>query len=224
MKDILNDYCSCDKKQIYSLKSNLSCSNIHSNTYKQMTINKTQQTRCNSMKSMSSDYNKAFYNKNMHRKRTIVKTRNNKINHNKEVQLIINKLLTKTNVQNNTVHSNISSYKYNKYELLQREVIDRQDIIKDNLMHAPNEKHLYKSFSMQNKYMGGSKYRNNLLQSVHSYQTQIKPHSYLRGQIVQSMINMTNIQALKNKFFKEINKEIRGKKFNNKKNNFFFTR
>ena len=58
---------------------------------------------------------------------------------------------------------------------------------------------------MQNKYMGGSKYRNNLLQSVHSYQTQVKQHSYLRGHVVQEMVNMPNLQELKNKFFKEIN-------------------
>ena len=217
MKDILNDYCSRDKKRFKSLKSNSSCSNIYPNIYKQIPINQTQQTRCNSIKSMKSDYNKTFYNKNTKCKRTIVKTRNNNTNHNKEVQLIINKLLTKTNVHNKTVHSSLYTHKYNKYDVLQRDIIDKQDIIKENLMLAPNQKHLYKSFSMQNKCMGGSKYRNNLLQSVHSYQTQIK-HSYLRGQIIQSMVNMPNIQTLKHKFFEEINNEIKGKKLNNKKN------
>jgi hypothetical protein len=135
-----------------------------------------------------------------------------------KVQKVIDKLLSKNAFRYKTIEPRIYERKKRKYDSLQRDIIDRQILIRENLFVAPEQRQLYKSLVMQDKYMGGCKFRNNLLQSVNDYHSKLMKHSNLRGHVIEGIRSVSSIQLFKVNFFKEINNEIDGNEPDSEKN------
>lgn len=137
---------------------------------------------------------------------------------NSKVQKVIDKLLSKNMFPYKTIEPGVYEKKKRKYDSLQRDIIDKQILIRENLFIAPEQQQLYKSLVMQDKYMGGCKFRNNLLQSVNDYHSKLMKHSNLRGDVVEGIRSIPSIQLFKVNFFKEINNEIDGNEPDSERN------
>lgn len=146
--------------------------------------------KSNTIKSVSPNHknikNKHFKSKLFNNKYTCYKEDSKeKIENSKKAEQITNELLSlKTSKDIKNYYFKKENERMKKLEMDKNDdipVIDPKTYIKYNLVTNPKKRDLFKSFDVQLMIMGNEKYRNNLLDGVNDYKTNIARYEDLKG-------------------------------------------